>query len=166
MTKIKTAPQRIKMAPTALEAHGVKMARKPAKRTGRDADSRRTLPLNSAAWQRLRASVLAGEPLCRMCQAFGFTTEATDVDHINGDPGDNSTDNLQPLCHECHSLKTAADHGKAVNLGCDVSGMPLDPNHPWNREVPALLQKSQQADRARPTCPPSFNAHCLKNRQL
>ena len=131
----------------------------------RQIETGRTLALNGKAWRVLRARVLDGEPLCRMCQAFGFMTEATDVDHINGDPGDNSTDNLQPLCHECHSLKTAADHGKAVNLGCDVSGMPLDPNHPWNREVPALLQKSQQADRARPTCPPSFNATCLKNRQ-
>ena len=116
-----------------------------SKRTGRDADPRRTLPLNSAAWQRLRASVLAGEPLCRMCQARGVVVEATDVDHISGDPSDNSTDNLQPLCHACHSLKTARDHGKDVYLGCDVDGMPLDPSHPWNveRRTAALLRKPE-----------------------
>lgn len=141
-----------------------------ANRSGRDADPRRTLPLNGAAWQRLRASVLAGEPLCRMCWHMGRTTPATDVDHINGDPSDNTDANLQPLCHECHSRKTARDHGKNVNMGCDAKGMPLDPSHPWNNEVlPALLrrlQKSPEADGARPTGSPSSNAHCLKNRQL
>ena len=115
-----------------------------SKRTGRDADARRTLPLNGAAWQRLRASVLAGEPLCRMCQARGVIEQATDVDHISGDPSDNSMGNLQPLCHACHSLKTAADHGKDVYLGCDVNGMPLDPNHPWNRGTVAALLRAPE----------------------
>ena len=105
---------------------------KPANRTGRDADPRRTLKLNGSAWQKLRANVLAGEPLCRHCTARGLVVPATDVDHIDGDPGNNSAANLQPLCHECHSRKTAADHGKRVYQGCDHSGMPLDPRHPWN----------------------------------
>ena len=112
----------------------------PANRTGRDADPRRTIPLNSYAWQRLRASVLAEEPLCRRCSYFGQTVPATDVDHISGDPSDNSRDNLQGLCHECHSIKTAADHGKRVRCGHDASGLPLDPTHPWAK-VCRLLQK-------------------------
>ena len=103
-----------------------------ANRTGRDADPRRTLPLQSAAWRRMRASVLNGEPLCRHCAARGLLTEATDVDHKSGDPSDNSSENLQPLCHECHSRKTQADMGKRVTYGCDINGMPLDPLHPWN----------------------------------
>ncbi len=111
-----------------------------ANRTGRDADPRRTLPLVSAAWQRLRAFVLSGEPLCRHCHARGIVTEATDVDHVSGDPSDNSTENLQPLCHACHSRKTAADQGKRVSLGHDTEGLPLDPSHPWSK-VCALLQK-------------------------
>jgi hypothetical protein len=57
--------------------------------TGRDADPRRTLPLTSARWRKLRARVLAEEPLCRYCNAI-----ATDVDHVSGDPGDNSRGNL------------------------------------------------------------------------
>jgi len=114
----------------------VKPLRKPrAKRSGRDADPRRTLALNTAAWQRLRASVLAGEPLCRACKARGVVEPATDVDHVNGDPSDNSRANLQPLCHACHSRKTAADHGKSVTQGCDANGMPLDPAHPWNAGI-------------------------------
>ena len=36
--------------------------RKPANRTGRDADPRRTLKLNGAAWQRVRAEVLRRRP--------------------------------------------------------------------------------------------------------
>ncbi len=99
---------------------------------------RRTLSLNSAAWKRLRAQVLAEEPLCRMCTARGLVVPATDVDHIVDSredfTDDNSRENLAALCHECHSLKTAASMGKSVTWGCDVKGNPLDPNHPWNRE--------------------------------
>ncbi|WP_174258324.1 HNH endonuclease signature motif containing protein [Variovorax sp. PBL-H6] len=123
---------------------------KAANRSGRDADPRRTLSLNTAAWQRLRASVLAGEPLCRQCTAEGRTTVATDVDHRDGNPGNNDALNLQPLCHSCHSRKTAADHGKRVTMGCDADGMPLDPAHPWNATVARLLEKSPATENARP----------------
>jgi hypothetical protein len=118
-----------------------------SKRTGRDADARRTIPLNSARWQRLRESVLARQPLCRHCQERGIVEPATDVDHVSGDPSDNRLENLQPLCHSCHSIKTARDHGKSVSMGCDVNGMPLDPEHPWNRK------KSLGTEGQRPTDP-------------
>ena len=130
-----------------------------ANRTGRDADPRRTLPLQSAAWRRMRASVLNGEPLCRHCAARGLLTEATDVDHKSGDPSDNSSENLQPLCHECHSRKTAMENGKNVTFGCDTSGTPIDPSHYWNRaavrdpgasQAPAF-KKSPATDSPRPT---------------
>ncbi|MGE4238683.1 HNH endonuclease signature motif containing protein [Hydrogenophaga sp.] len=106
-----------------------------ANRTGRDADPRRTIPLNSSEWQRLRASVLSGEPLCRDCTRRGLTVAATDVDHRDGNPANNDLVNLQPLCHECHSRKTAAEHGKRVAWGCDADGIPLDPAHPWRQAV-------------------------------
>lgn len=132
--RIAMAPDRIKMAPPL----------RVSKTSGRDADPRRTLKLNGGAWQKLRASVLAGEPLCRHCTARGLTVPATDVDHRDGNPGNNEAENLQPLCHECHSRKTAADHGKNVHQGCDTEGMPLDPAHPWNDgttgRVAALLR--------------------------
>jgi hypothetical protein len=112
----------------------------------------------------MRASVLNGEPLCRHCAARGLLTEATDVDHVSGDPGDNSSENLQPLCHECHSRKTASDQGKRVSMGCDVDGLPLDPAHPWAK-VCSLLQKSPGTNLARPAGSSSFTADCPKNRQ-
>lgn len=136
----------------------------------RQLETGRTLALDGAAWRRLRAAVLADEPLCRMCWQMGRTTAATDVDHINNDPTDNRRESLQPLCRECHSRKTAADMGKRVNMGCDVRGYPLDPNHPWNQpdecdKLMARLRKSPATDSGKPNGTPSFNADCLKNRQ-
>jgi len=126
---------------------------RPSRPTGRDADPRRTIPLQSAAWQKLRALILDDEPLCRYCWEAGQMTRATDVDHISGDPSDNSRENLQGLCHECHSSKTGRErNGKPPVMGCDVNGMPLDPNHPWAK-VCADLEKSRGADRARPAAP-------------
>lgn len=86
------------------------MSKRRANPTGRDADPRRTIPLNSAAWRKLRARVLAEHPLCLRCSDV-----ATDVDHVSGDPSDNSRENLQPLCHACHSSKTARERAGAVS---------------------------------------------------
>src|SRR5574343_544961 len=64
-----------------------------------------------ADWQKLRAIVLASEPLCRHCNAQGRTTAATQVDHIV--PIERAPQlrlvrsNLQPLCDDCHGAKTA-----------------------------------------------------------
>jgi len=84
---------------------------------------------------------------------------------VSGDPSDNSMANLQSLCHSCHSIKTARDHGKNVAMGCDLNGMPLDPSHPWYRRSDAVLagqqaierQKSRGADGTRPAAPPFLN---------
>ena len=124
----------------------------------RQQETGRTLALNGAAWRRLRAAVLAEEPLCRTCWARGTTTPATDVDHADGDPTNNADSNLVPLCHSCHSRKTQADMGKRVSYGCDSNGMPNDPSHPW-------FQKSPATEGHEPSGSPSFNATCLKNRQ-
>lgn len=113
----------------------------------------RTLALDGAAWRRLRASVLADEPLCRYCYLYGELKPATDVDHIDDDPTNNSRDNLQSLCHACHSRKTNADMGRRVTYGCDADGMPLDPNHPWN------LEKSPERQAHKPTGSPHANAN-------
>ena len=104
-----------------------------ARPTGRNADPRRTIPLNTSRWQKLRALVLAERPLCAHCMVLGRVVPATDVDHADGNPANNERSNLQSLCHECHSTKTMRErHGSTTAHGCDVNGMPLDPAHPWN----------------------------------
>ena len=80
----------------------------------RQRETGRTLALDGAAWRKLRAYILNESPLCEHCADRGLTVAATDVDHINNDPTDNSRDNLAPLCHSCHSIKTAMDQGKRV----------------------------------------------------
>lgn len=58
------------------------------------------------SWQGLRLLVLREEPLCRECDA-----PATDVDHIDGDVTNMARENLQALCHACHSRKTTRENG-------------------------------------------------------
>ena len=97
------------------------------------ADNGRLLPLNSAAWQRLRRSVLAEQPLCQYCPP-DVVTPANTVDHANNNPADNTRSNLVSCCVPCHSLKTASDmHGRPARLGCDASGNPSNPMHHWNK---------------------------------
>ena len=106
--------------------------RRPTRPSGRDADPRRTIPLNSSRWRKLRAAVLAREPLCRRCGDVANT-----VDHVSGDPSDNSAQNLAPMCAPCHSHKTGRERaGLPVNWGCDADGWPRDPSHPWNEKSP------------------------------
>lgn len=102
------------------------------------ANNGRTIPLNTAAWAKLRAHILDDEPLCRHCAALGLTVVATDVDHMRG-AGDNARDALQSLCHSCHSRKTAQEMGGNVAMGCDKAGKPLDPSHHWNVPQRAVL---------------------------
>ncbi len=63
-----------------------------------------------ARWQRLRLLVLGRDPIC---QYPGCTELATDVDHIvpRSLGGKDSMDNLQGLCHQHHSAKTAREDG-------------------------------------------------------
>ena len=85
-------------------------------------------------WRELRALVLRARPLCVYCQARGILTEATEVDHrvalVNG--GSDAFENLDPVCRDCHAIKTRADLGQRTS-GCDSSGRPIDPGHWWNR---------------------------------
>ena len=65
---------------------------------------------STASWKRMRAAHLASEPWCRACAERGILTPATEVDHIEAHRGDYelfaNDDNLQSLCHRCHSRKT------------------------------------------------------------
>lgn len=76
-------------------------------------------------WPKLRAWVLAREPLCRMCQAAGRVTLAGTVDHITplADGGTNHPSNLQPLCAACHRSKSAREGAQARNKGAGGRGV-------------------------------------------
>jgi len=67
----------------------------------------------TVAWRRLRSEQLLEEPFCRECSKTGIRRRATDVDHIVDHKGDwaifTDRNNLQSLCHSCHSRKTAAE---------------------------------------------------------
>lgn len=58
----------------------------------------------------LRPGQLLREPFCRECARRGLRTPAVDVDHILDHKGDwavfTDRNNLQSLCHSCHSRKT------------------------------------------------------------
>lgn len=76
----------------------------------------------------IRPAQLAREPLCRLCKERGRIVAATEVDHIvpiSQGGSEIHQDNLQSLCTDCHSRKTAADQGKSPKLGCDVNGVPV-----------------------------------------
>ena len=66
-------------------------------------------------WQRASAAFLRQHPLCAECERQGKATIATEVDHIIPHRGDQKlfwdSANWQPLCHECHSRKTATEDG-------------------------------------------------------
>jgi hypothetical protein len=100
----------------------------------------RTLALNGATWRKLRAAVLAEQPLCPECKDQGALVPATEVDHHDNDPSNNDRDNLVGLCKAHHSQKTSREMRglTARPYGCDTDGIPLDPDHPWRRTVEEL----------------------------
>lgn len=73
-----------------------------------------------ARWRVIRARFLFDHPWC--CDPFGVhgnvKVEATDVDHIirRRDGGPDTEDNLQPLCHSCHSRKTMSEMGRGGQI--------------------------------------------------
>lgn len=62
-----------------------------------------------AAWRQRRTAYLRRHPSCVVCGA-----PATDVDHIvpRRQGGIDAEANLQALCHQCHSRKTALTDGR------------------------------------------------------
>ncbi len=60
-------------------------------------------------WRKVRKIFLSANPFCEMCKRDkGILTDATEVHHIKplSEGGNNSFDNLMPLCKSCHSRIT------------------------------------------------------------
>lgn len=84
-------------------------------------------------WRALRAAVLERDPICK---TPGCGRASQHADHITprSRGGADSMGNLRGLCASCHS--TVTRHGNKGPLrvkGCDINGVPLDPNHPWRK---------------------------------
>jgi 5-methylcytosine-specific restriction endonuclease McrA len=98
-------------------------------------------PYCTARWQKIRAAKLRENPLCELCLGLARVEPATVVDHLvaiskGGDPFP-PLYALMALCVRCHNTKTRVVEqlGREFLVrGCDVHGMPVDPNHPWNKE--------------------------------
>lgn len=89
-------------------------------------------------WRKRRAQQLKAHPLCRICLAvYARPVPATVADHITPHRDDPVlfAGPLQSLCAHCHnSWKQAQERGAQFMKGCDMTGRPLDLNHPWNQE--------------------------------
>jgi 5-methylcytosine-specific restriction protein A len=73
------------------------------------------------AWMEIRKRVLDDEPLCRECDR-----PATVIDHIKAltNGGTDDRENLQPLCDECHEIKTRRDLNQKEKKAVSVDGIP------------------------------------------
>jgi len=83
--------------------------------------------------QRIRARLLRGQPLCVRCLEVGLVKGATQIDHkiplFQG--GEDTDENRQPLCDDCHHAKSMQERG-CVKTGANVAGLPINPSHHWN----------------------------------
>jgi 5-methylcytosine-specific restriction enzyme A len=79
----------------------------------KDSDARRGTSSErgyDALWRSYRRAYLMRYPLCRDCMKQGRVVVATEVHHIVAlrDGGDRlDAANCMPLCHSCHSTRTA-----------------------------------------------------------
>lgn len=90
----------------------------------------------SLAWRRLCAAVAKRSR--GMCEAPGCRNKGRVVDHVvsRRRGGPDSLSNLRHLCASCDNRIKEDQHGRrrsqGIMAGCDVHGVPSDPNHPWN----------------------------------
>jgi len=89
------------------------------KKQHRQADDRRRGSAASrgygARWRKASRQFLRENPLCRHHQQQGIVKAATVTDHTIPHKGDQDLfwdrNNWQPLCDECHNIKTATEDG-------------------------------------------------------
>jgi len=87
----------------------------------------------NAQWRRLRKKHLDANPWCKRCGARGNV-----CDHIIPHRGELSLaydeTNLQTLCKQCHDSWKQRLEKTGGMQGCDLTGFPTDPKHPWNKQ--------------------------------
>lgn len=87
-------------------------------------------------WRAIRKDYLERNPLCVMCLADGYITEAKVVDHINPHRGNLNlfyNGPFQSLCKMHHDSTKQRQEKSGYQPGGDESGRPIDLNHHWNK---------------------------------
>jgi 5-methylcytosine-specific restriction endonuclease McrA len=88
-------------------------------------------------WQKAREAYLLKHPLCAMHAELGRVVLASVVDHKDPHRGDMvkfwDSANWQSLCKDCHDGAKQRQEKSGVVVGCNLAGVPLDPNHHWNK---------------------------------
>ena len=109
----------------------------------------RTQIMNCDCWQRIDIDLRSREPrkpqrkgfpgivktACELCGFVALDPCQLDVHHINGDKRDNSNDNAQVLCANCHRLVTKANKQGIYNE--EIIATRLEKR--WNPEDDALI---------------------------
>ena len=94
---------------------------------------------DTVRWRKARKRHLDEYPLCVLCDRQGITTAASIVDHIQEHKGDYDlfwdANNWQSLCASCHSGIKRMQENYGYSQAADVDGIPLDVNHPWNKQL-------------------------------
>ena len=80
-------------------------------------------------WMKLRAQVLARDPVCKACNRAA----AEQVDHIQplSQGGDDSYENLQGLCVQCHQAKTQTEAQRDQVVERTSLGGTIVRHNPW-----------------------------------
>ena len=109
---------------------------------------------STARWQKRREWQLAREPLCRACRQSKLVTKATVADHVEQCTDEQTfwEGELMSLCNPCHQSKRQAESRRAKwqpKSGCSSNGMPLAPDHPWNREAERRVSANPASDHNR-----------------
>jgi len=89
----------------------------------------------SKLWLARREEQLSSEPLCRRCKARGRIAAANTANHIIPNKENwtlFATGELESLCEACHNSPVQREEARGYPIGCDASGRPIDPSHPWN----------------------------------
>ena len=85
----------------------------------------------------MRKQQLKDHPLCWYCLQVGKLTPADTVDHIRPHRGDEDlffdSENLRSLDKFCHDSLAAIKDRVGYAPGVGVDGLPVDPEHPFNR---------------------------------
>lgn len=92
-----------------------------------DSDRRK---LTGRPWRRIRDRVMDRDKwLCQQCLEVGVITAATECDHIIpvAKGGSDAENNLQALCHRCHTMKTVREVGGPASTHPDWLPKPVCP---------------------------------------